>query len=277
MFQSAGCHTISFSFIHITIHRWHRRVMYSTYIWDSTSSPCQTQAWIPAFIITWTKGMIKFSLWIFKSKLNEIKKNIASRIWGVKCTANRNKINWIFSFLCINNNLHFRFRIYFQQVICCCCRWRSLKPSTNKDELPPGILLEKHSHSDTMMARSRLCEYPLYIKLELPMALTNNKYMFYHRKQLDKRPYRWNGIRAWARRDCLIGEICLRAEWRGALIAIVHRHCRGSARVNLLCHVKSHYPLPPLQHHSWLFHHKQTPQKLYVRMTYVTAYYHMAS
>jgi hypothetical protein len=55
-----------------------------------------------------------------------------------------------------------RFRIYFQQVICCCCRWGSWKQNA-KNELPPGILLEKHSHSDTVMARSRLCENQMHL------------------------------------------------------------------------------------------------------------------
>lgn len=52
MLQFAGCHTKSFLFIHITIIRWLRRVMYNTYISASISSPCQIQASIHAFIIT---------------------------------------------------------------------------------------------------------------------------------------------------------------------------------------------------------------------------------
>lgn len=48
-----------------------------------------------------------------------------------------------------------RFRVYFQQIICCCC-FRIWKSRLNENNLSPkGILLEKNSHSDP--GRSRSC------------------------------------------------------------------------------------------------------------------------
>ena len=51
----------------------------------------------------------------------------------------------------------FRFRIYFQQIICFCCLriWRS---RTKKEE--PGILVGKNSQSE--MGRSRSCEFSMH-------------------------------------------------------------------------------------------------------------------
>lgn len=65
-------------------------------------------------------------------------------------------------FILDKKNYPSRFRIYFQQIICCCCRLKTWKTQT-KNNSPQGILLERHSHSDTIQGRSRLCQYISFI------------------------------------------------------------------------------------------------------------------
>jgi tachykinin receptor 3 len=63
---------------------------------------------------------------------------------------------WLFNPLFLPFSLC-RFRIYFQQIICCCCRLKSWKSHT-KTGSPQGILLGKHSHSEMLQGKSRLCQ-----------------------------------------------------------------------------------------------------------------------
>ncbi|KAG5672792.1 hypothetical protein PVAND_002886 [Polypedilum vanderplanki] len=47
-----------------------------------------------------------------------------------------------------------RFRIYFQQAICCLCRFKPWKSNRKAGSPQGGILLGKHSHSEMMQAKS---------------------------------------------------------------------------------------------------------------------------
>lgn len=65
-------------------------------------------------------------------------------------------LHYIHSFI-VPYFLFRRFRVYFQQIICCCCfrLWKSRLTENNLS--PKGILLEKNSHSDP--GRSRSCKF----------------------------------------------------------------------------------------------------------------------
>ena len=49
----------------------------------------------------------------------------------------------------------FRFRVYFQEIICCCC-FRFWKSRHKNDQPKNGILLNKNSNSE--MGRTRSCK-----------------------------------------------------------------------------------------------------------------------
>lgn len=71
-------------------------------------------------------------------------------------------ISYLYSFvwICYDvvKNISRRFRIYFQQIICCCCRLATMKPHPRNGS-PQGILLGKNSNSDYMQGKSRLCKW----------------------------------------------------------------------------------------------------------------------
>jgi hypothetical protein len=79
-----------------------------------------------------------------------------------------------------SNNFIHRFRIYFQQIICCCCRMKPWTSQMKNDSPQGGILLGKQSHSDTMV-KSRLCEWKKNLLLFfLKLSLHQNAHVISH-------------------------------------------------------------------------------------------------